>query len=109
MSEQLAKDYSNNLSILINSLRQDISILLPFLCNRTNVLADGFNYLDEIRTAQETCTEANYEYIDCDDLEMCDDLLHFNTTSIIEMGTRFANTFIKTLASILFHLIVYIS
>ena len=60
-----------------------------FIAARVNPEGERFAYTDVVRKAQETCSAANYAYIDCDTLPKGGDGVHYTTAGVVEMGQRF--------------------
>ena len=65
-----------------------------FIAARVNPEGERFAYTDVVRKAQETCSAANYAYIDCDSLPKVDDGVHDSTAGIVEMGRRYVDKLI---------------
>jgi len=88
------EQYREKLEALIDGYRQAFGIeSLPFVCGRVN--PPNYPYQKNVRAAQEGVTRQSYAWIDCDDLAMHDDKLHFNTAGQIELGRRFAAAMVK--------------
>lgn len=93
--QAMAESYQANLEALIQRCRDDFeSPNMIFIAARVNPEGERFAYTDVVRTAQETCSAANYAYIDCDSLPKVDDGVHYSTAGIVEMGQRFADKLI---------------
>lgn len=96
--QAMAESYKAKLEDLIQRCRDDFeSPNMIFIAGRVNPQAERFAYTDVVRKAQETCSSANYAYIDCDSLPKVDDNVHYTTAGIVEMGQRFCNKLLTLL------------
>lgn len=66
-----------------------------FIAGRVNPPRERYPYVDQVREAQETLDVKGYGYIDCDDLELGPDNLHFNTKGVEKMGKKFADALLE--------------
>lgn len=83
--EDMAYAYSDNLETLITCLRADCeNPELRFVAGRITPPIETYPYVDVVRMAIE-----NYAWVDCDDLSK-DDLTHYDTDGVVELGRRFA-------------------
>lgn len=67
---------------------------MPFVCGRINP-PKGWNNREAVRKAQEGIRREHYAWINCDDLSMHKDNLHYDTKGQMEMGKRFAEAMVK--------------
>jgi lysophospholipase L1-like esterase len=92
------EQYRDKLEALVDAYRRESGQdAMPFVCGRVN--PPNWPYQKNVREAQESAQRANYAWIDCDDLGMHDDKLHFNTAGQIELGKRFAEAMVKLINS----------
>ncbi len=96
--QAMAGNYKANLEALVQRCRDDFeSPNMIFIAGRVNPQGEKCAYTDIVRKAQETCSSANYAYIDCDTLPKVDDNVHYTTAGIVEMGERFCNKLVPLL------------
>ena len=67
---------------------------MPFVCGRIAPPAKWPNRA-KVRKAQETTRSKHYAWIDCDDLELGKDKLHFTLKGQLGMGRKFAAAMLK--------------
>ena len=88
-------DYRDKLEMLIAGCRREFGTEnMPFVCGRIAPPV-GWPNRAAVRTAQETARSGNYSWIDCDDLELGGDKLHFTLEGQLGMGRKFAAAMLK--------------
>lgn len=88
--EAMAKAYAANLTALIAAARRDFANPdMVFVCGRVNP-PEPYAHRALVRAAQEGCQATRYGWIDCDDLKLGPDNLHYTTAGLVEMGRRMA-------------------
>ncbi len=94
-----AEVYDENLDQFIHSLRNDLEAPhLAFISGRVNPPANGrYPHRNQVRRAIESMPARveHTAWVDCDDLTLHADRLHFNSVGQLELGRRFAQTFIE--------------
>ena len=94
--------YLNNIKNFVKAVRQEYgNPLLPFLISRLPSF-QRTAYLYRIREAQvNICDSVLYTYwLNTDDLINCGDNTHFNSASVIKLGTRLAELLINSSVNI---------
>ena len=82
--------YKLKLEKLIDNFRKEFdSPDMFFICGRINTPAD-WPYRKNVRDAQESIKKKGYAWIDCDDLELGPDKLHFTLKGQVEIGKKYA-------------------
>ena len=82
--------YKLKLETLIDNFRKEFdSPDMFFICGRINTPAD-WPYRKNVRDAQESIKKKGYAWIDCDDLELGPDKLHFTLKGQVEIGKKYA-------------------
>jgi carbohydrate esterase-like sialic acid-specific acetylesterase len=88
------ESYRDNLETLIDNCRREFgNENMAFVCGRIN--PPNWPYQKQVRQAQETARRKNYAWIDCDDLTMHKDKLHYNTEGQLGLGKKFAEAMLK--------------
>ncbi len=99
--EKMAAEYSKNLDKLVTRARSDFkSPRMIFVCGRVNPrfpvgkklekAPGGYPFAMQVRDAQENLKLPRTGWVDCDDLPKNNDVLHYNSKGLIEMGARMA-------------------
>lgn len=97
--EAMAKAYAVNLTALIAAARKDFANPdMTFVCGRINP-PEPYAHRALVRAAQQGCQAARYGWIDCDDLKLGPDNLHYTTAGLVEMGRRMAQRSRELLAT----------
>ncbi|MHC4916546.1 MAG: sialate O-acetylesterase [Planctomycetota bacterium] len=90
-----AADYRDKLEMLIAGCRKEFGAEnMPFVCGRVAPPV-GWPNRAAVRSAQETARSSHYAWIDCDDLELGKDRLHFTLEGQLGMGRKFASEMLK--------------
>ena len=94
-----ASSYEANLNKLVAAMRTDFSTPnMDFFIGR---LRNGIprTYLSTVRAAMESvaATDANAHLVDCDNLALNADNIHFSASGQVGLGIRFANAFLGIL------------
>ena len=88
------ESYRDNLETLIDNCRREFGNKnMAFVCGRVN--PPNWPYQKQVREAQETVRRKNYAWVDCDDLAMHKDKLHYNTEGQLQLGKKFAEAMLK--------------
>ncbi|MAS96992.1 MAG: hypothetical protein CMO55_27690 [Verrucomicrobiales bacterium] len=96
--EEKAPLYEARLRMLVEGSREVFeSPQMIFIAGRVNPPKDRYLYVEEVRKAQSTLDIDGYTFIDCDDLELGPDKLHFNTKGVEKMGEKFATAMVEQL------------
>ena len=94
-----ADAYDENLQQFIHALRNDLEAPhLAFISGRVNPPANGrYPHRNQVRRAIESMPARveHTAWVDCDDLTLHADQLHFNSVGQLELGRRFARTFLE--------------
>jgi hypothetical protein len=98
-----AKNYRANLGALIHTLRQSFGINLPFLFSKISnsqtdlICRSSRGEFEKLRQAQDLVSKDSSLniLIETDDLKVLDDCLHFDTSSTLHLGRRFADAVIE--------------
>jgi hypothetical protein len=78
-----SEQYKIKLEALIDNCHKEFeSPDMFFVCGRINTPAD-WPYLKNVSDAQESIKKKGYAWINCDDLELGPDKLHFTSTNVI--------------------------
>ncbi len=89
------EDYRNKLELFIDVCRKEFGDeTMPFVCGRINP-PRRWNNREQVRRAQEGVRRKHYAFINCDDLSLHKDNLHYDTKGQIELGKRFAEAMLK--------------
>lgn len=89
------EDYRDKLEALIAGCRKEFGgERMPFVCGRIAPPAKWPNRA-KVRKAQEAARSKHYAWIDCDDLELGKDQLHFTLKGQLGMGRKFAAAMLK--------------
>lgn len=84
------EQYKTKLEALIDNCRKEFeSPDMFFICGRINTPAD-WPYRKNVREAQEAVKKTGYAWVDCDDLELGADKLHFTLKGQVELGKKYA-------------------
>lgn len=97
--QELAQVYGNRLSRFVNTLRNDIkSPNSLFIIGAVNPQNPGFPAVDEVRAQQLNVHKSvpNTQHVETQDLATFDNT-HFNTEGLLELGKRFAASYIDSL------------
>lgn len=85
------EQYKTKLETLIDNCRKEFnSPEMLFVCGRVN--PPGWPFQKNVREAQESVKKKGYAWIDCDDLELGEDKLHFTVKGQVELGKKFAHS-----------------
>ncbi len=88
---EMAKAYAKNLRHLIETARKDFDAPeMVFVAGRVNPPEGKYVARDTVRAAQKDLDLDGYRWIDCDDLSLGPDNLHYDTAGLVQMGERFA-------------------
>ncbi len=91
------EDYRDKLEALIDLCRKEFGDeAMPFVCGRINP-PKGWNNREQVRKAQEGIRRKHYAFVNCDDLSMHKDNLHYDSKGQLELGKRFAAAMLKLL------------
>lgn len=89
------EQYKTKLEALIDNCRKEFeSPDMFFVCGRINTPAD-WPYRKNVREAQEAVKKTGYAWVDCDDLELAADKLHFTVNGQVAIGKKFADTMLS--------------
>lgn len=89
------EQYKSKLETLIDNCRKEFeSPDMFFICGRINTPPD-WPYRKNVRDAQEAVKKTGYAWVDCDDLELGADKLHFTIKGQVDLGKKYANSMLK--------------
>lgn len=95
---EVGPGYGERIAGLVAALRTDMSdVELPFILGIVNPPADRYPVLEAVRAAQQDLveTDAAVWLVDTDDISKWDDNLHYDSAGQLELGRRFAQTFLE--------------
>lgn len=88
---EMAAAYEKNLKHLVETAREEFGAPeMVFVAGRVNPPEGKYVARETVRAAQKNLKLKGYRWIDCDDLSLGPDNLHYDTAGIVEMGLRFA-------------------
>lgn len=94
-----AKAYKTNLTAFIKRARLDYgSKDMYFVCGRSAAPVKKYPNIKHVRAAQEGIALAGYSWVDCDNLPMSKDGVHYSTKGQVQSGHMFADAMLKLLA-----------
>ncbi|MHC4917367.1 MAG: sialate O-acetylesterase [Planctomycetota bacterium] len=98
--KNLADSYTENLKKLVDRVRKDTGVPdLPFVLGRIRT-PDSYSFREIVRKAQEEAPKSinTCSWVDADGLEMCADKLHYSHQGQLELGKRFAASYLRLVA-----------
>jgi hypothetical protein len=108
MNEAMAAKYETNLAAFIQAVREEVKTpKMPFVLGRiTSALMNkkaawSFPFTRQVQQAQEKVAKevAGVYIFDTDDLPTNPDFVHYNTKGQLELGKRFAKTYLSNTKS----------
>jgi hypothetical protein len=98
-----AVQYKNNLKTFIHKIREDLHVQdLPFIIGQVNPPEDEFPFASVVCKAQHEIEKEipNTKLVYTNDLQKLEDGLHYASEGLIELGQRFAQTFLEDIAKL---------